>query len=294
MPTELCEPQWRARRKAHATRVDAWVKPYLDRRGRGISHPVDDFLFTYYSHPPAALRRWHPGVGVILTGTGADEFRTFTGYAVDDFGAQVDPVLAKTRRDRTAWIRDHLQATAARLPMLSCFGLHEWAMVYRQQPHDLRHPAYPLRLGADGTNAVVESHRITCTHFDAFRFFTGPARPLNVISPTRETRRANEQPGCLHAAMDCYKWAYKLAPLAPSELVADCFELAREVRQVDMRAAPYDLRSLGVEPIPIETAEGKAVYIAHQRDFVKRSSRMRARLLDMCDLLLGAGERIDA
>ena len=31
--------------------------------------------------------------------------------------------------------------------------------------------------------------------------------------------------------MDLYKWAYKLSPLVPSELVADCFELAREIRR---------------------------------------------------------------
>ncbi len=93
-----------------------------------------------------------------------------------------------------------------------------------------------------GTDDVVESHRITCTHFDAFRFFTDEARPLNLLQPTREvSSSSNEQPGCLHASMDVYKWAYKLAPLTPSELVADCFELARDVRQVDMQAAPYDL-----------------------------------------------------
>ena len=39
-----------------------------------------------------------------------------------------------------------------------------------------------------------------------------------------------EQPGCLHANMDLYKWAFKLAPFAPAELVADCFALARDIR----------------------------------------------------------------
>ena len=27
---------------------------------------MHDFLFTYYSQRPAALRRWHPGFGVVL------------------------------------------------------------------------------------------------------------------------------------------------------------------------------------------------------------------------------------
>ena len=80
-----------------------------------------------------------------------------------------------------------------------------------------------------------------------------PARPLNRLQPTRETVPALEQRGCLHANMDLYKWAFKLAPLTPAELTADCFELARDIREVDMRASPYDLRSLGYGPIAIET-----------------------------------------
>ncbi len=58
-----------------------------------------------------------------------------------------------------------------------------------------------------------------------------------------------------------------------------------------MQAAPYDLSPLGVEPIRIETAAGKAVYVAHQRDFAARSSQLRSRLLTSCDAILGAGHR---
>ena len=49
--------------------------------------------------------------------------------------------------------------------------------------------------------------------------------------------------------MDLYKWAYKCAPLSPSELVADCFALARDIRALDMRASPYDLADLGYPPV---------------------------------------------
>ena len=75
----------------------------------------------------------------------------------------------------------------------------------------------------------------------------------------------------------------------PSELSLDCFELAREVRELDMRASPYDLRELGVEPVRIETSEGKAEYVAAQRAFSGRAQALRARLVDACDELLGAG-----
>ncbi len=290
MPNVLTEAEWHERRRAHESRVDAWVAPHRERRSRGISHPVEDFLFTYYSYRPATLRRWHPGAGTVLTGPGVAEFASVKGYVVDGGRAMVDARLGGDRVKAIGWIRTMLASTASRPATFGCFGLHEWAMVYRQPPAALRHVAFPLRLGATATDDVVESHRISCTHFDAFRFFTEPARPLNVIQPTRESQPLNDQPGCLHAAMDCYKWAYKLSPFTPSELVADCFELAREVRQVDMRAAPYDLSSLGVEPIRIETAEGKQQYAAAQRDFAERSAPLRQRLIEVCERLLAPSE----
>jgi hypothetical protein len=99
-----------------------------------------------------------------------------------------------------------------------------------------------------------------------------------------------EQPGCLHANMDLYKWAYKLSPAIPSELTADCFDFAREVRELDMRAAPYDLRPLGYEPVEIETPEGKATYVVAQRDFGARAQVLRHRLIDACDRLFAAAD----
>ena len=78
--------------------------------------------------------------------------------------------------------------------------------------------------------------------------------------------------------MDLYKWAMKLAPGIPSELVMDCFELARELRVLDMRASPYDLRELGYEPIAIETADGRAAYVRAQRRYAERGQSLRARL----------------
>ena len=87
--------------------------------------------------------------------------------------------------------------------------------------------------------------------------------------------------------MDLYKWAFKLAPFTPSELTADCFALARDIREVDMRASPYDFRPLGFAPIPIETADGRARYEAHQRDFADRSQPLRTRLIAVFERLLG-------
>jgi hypothetical protein len=283
---------WTERARAHAERVDVWVQPHLARRLRGEKHPVHDFLFTYYSQRPAALRRWHPGYGVRLAD--APEYDARRGY-VD--GA-VSPAHLDSQRPVVQRIRDLLAATLSRPANLGCFGLHEWAMVYRGNPassgaeNAMRHD-WPLRLGGTATDQVVESHRIGCSHFDAFRFFTEPARGLNTLHPGRDDRVAFEQPGCLHAGMDLYKHTFRLTPLIPSELVADAFALAWDIRILDMRAAPYDFTGVVLDPdgepwapVPIETAEGKAAYAAAQRRFAERGAPIRQRLIAECDRLL--------
>ncbi|PWU51335.1 3-methyladenine DNA glycosylase [Micromonospora globispora] len=273
---------WQARRRAHEERVDAWLTPHLARRRSGVKHPVEDFLFTYYSHRPAQLRRWHPGAGVVLRDADPAEFGR--DYRATTAGLTVDTDAVRARRaEPIDWIRRLLKATAGRPAQFGCFGMHEWAMVYRQTQEEVRHNAWPLRLSPADTAAVVEERGVRCSHFDAYRFFTAPARPLNVLTPSREAQHALEQPGCLHANMDIYKWAYKLCPLVPSELVADCFALAREIRALDMRASPYDLADLGYPPVQVETPEGRAEYAAAQRSFAERAAPLRARLLAAID-----------
>src|SRR5699024_8526734 len=159
--------------------------------------------------------------------------------------------------------------------------MHEWAMVYRTR--QVRHQQVPLRLGAEGTDEVVRAHPLRCTHFDAFRFFTDDAVPRNEQPLDRASQLQREQPGCLHANMDTYRVAMKLGPAAPGELLLDCFELAWDIRELDMRASPYDLRAWGYEPVPIETPEGKATYVAAQRGFTRRSNELRHRLLAAID-----------
>ncbi|WP_295700367.1 3-methyladenine DNA glycosylase [Lapillicoccus sp.] len=287
MPEVLPLPVWRERERAHAARIDAATAGHRTRRDDGRKHPVEDFLFSYYSHRPAALRRWHPGSGVVLEEAAATERAGWRFSLVEDNRVTLDLDAFLAARGRTvSFIRDLLTRTLDRKPHLGCFGLHEWAMVYRQDEDQLRHAEWPLRLGTADTDAVVESQRVACSHFDAFRFFTEPARPLNTVVPTRDSQVALEQPGCLHAGMDVYKWAYKLTPAVPSELVADCFDLARDIRLFDMRAAPYDLAELGVVPVPIETASGRAAYVEAQRGFAERSQALRARLVAVCDRLL--------
>jgi hypothetical protein len=166
---------------------------------------------------------------------------------------------------------------------LNCFGLHEWAMVYRTP--DIRHDQVPLRLGAVATDAVVESMPLRCSHFDAYRFFTEPAAPRNAQRLSRASQVASEQPGCVHANMDLYKWCYKLGPLVPSELLMNCLALAADARALDMRASPYDLADYGITPIAIEDAAGRTEYVRCQRDIARRAAPLRETLLDWCERL---------
>ncbi len=283
----LSESAWLARRDAHETRVQVWLGPHQARAARGEKHPVYDFLFNYYAFRPAWLRRWSPGPDIALAGGAAREFLRRPEYRETSDGVIADPAsLRPSRREFVAWLRDLLAVMRERPPFFGCFGLHEWAMVYRQTPDEIRHQAHPLRFSRDELAQIVEAQPVCCTHFDAFRFFTPAARPLNRLQPARATVPAHEQRGCLHANMDLYKWAFKLAPFTPSELIADCFELARDIREVDMRASPYDLRALGFEPIAIETPAGRSEYERRQRSFTVRGEPLRERLIALCDRLL--------
>lgn len=279
----LTETEWRARESAHLARVREWTLPHRQRRQRGEKHPVMDFLFTYYSFKPAKLERWQPGPGVALEN--GEEFLRRSGFTRCPEGVVSDELPAK-RRDTAEFVLTLLEATASRTAKLGCFGLHEWAILYRTGPGDVRHAGWPLRLGHEGTDEVVESMPVRCTHHDAFRFFTDDARPLNHHQPARTDQVSMEQPGCLHVNMDLFKWSYKLDPYVPAELVADCFDLAARVRELDMRASPYDLSALGYEPVRIETPEGRAEYVREQRAFADESAALRTRLAEVCRTLL--------
>jgi hypothetical protein len=278
--TVLSTSDWTARRAAHVSRVRSWTDPLRERRSTGTRHPVLDFLFTYYSHRPTRLLRWHPGPGVVLAD--ADAYLRWPAYRPVPGGVTLGPV-PPARLPTVRFVRSLLAATAGRAPWFGCFGLHEWAMVYRSD--SVRHESWPLRLGTAGTDEVVESMTVRCTHFDAFRFFTPAARPHNTVQPTRADQADLEQPGCLHAGMDLYKWAYKLDPFAPSDLVVDCFELAHDIRVLDMCASPYDLSELGYAPVPIETAAGRSEYVRQQARFTERAAPLRARLIELCEVL---------
>jgi hypothetical protein len=277
-PIRLSAAEWCERATAHRVRAERWTVPAKDRRARRASHPVEDFLFIYYPFAFAKLEQWHPGPGVALEGATAERFSE-KHYREENGARWLDPSkLIGKERQRLQWTLELLEATRGRTPNFACHGLHEWAMVYRGE--EVRHATTTkLRLPQVDIDDLVESRPIACSHFDAFRFFAKEARPLNRLQPSLMDRPEFEQPGCVHANMDLYKWAVKASPWVPSELVLDCFEQAMALRDLDMRASPYDLRAWGLEPVKIETAEGRREYETRQRALAATSAVLRERLI---------------
>ena len=263
------------------------VEPHLVRRSHHKADPVYDFLFEYYSFRPSYLRKWSPGFGVTLENATIIDFPQQDNFVATPEGLtlgvhRIEPHFA----DRTRWIRDMLIATQERPAHFGCFGLHEWAMLYRTT--DPRHAHVKLRVSPSELATVVENGPMNCTHFDAFRFFTPQAKPLNAKPLTRDDMNLSEQRGCLHANMDVYRWAFKRYPWISSNLIMDAFELAMEIRLLDMAASPYDLLEEGVKPVRIETLDGRSEYLEQQKSFSDRAYHLRATLIEAYDGLLKA------
>jgi hypothetical protein len=275
---------WGVQREGYLARVRPQAEDRGRRSARRERHPVYDFLFEYYSFRPAHLLRWTPGFGVTLDGAARDDIAW--SEFVECEGGMTLPAseFPEHRVSYLRWAVEHLAAVLEREPSFACMGLHEWAMVYRDP--NVRHPYVPLRLARDEIDAVVDSQALLCTHYDAFRFFTREATPRNRWELTRAATTDHDQPGCIHANMDLYRFAYKIAPFCPSDIVADAFEVALAAREVDMRASPYDLSGYGFAAIPVETRAGREEYVELQRAIAARARPVRERLLEVYRRLL--------
>jgi hypothetical protein len=276
-PAAVPSTVWQHRAWLHRERVQPWIAPYLDQKSRQAEHPVYDFLFQYYSFRPAQLARWSPGPDVAIAADRIEDLPGSLKWWEPAGGGWRLIAFPSARHEYLDWATRFLEATSVREPNFCCFGLHEWAMVYRER--SIRHSEIPLRLDRSRIASVVDTQNLVCTHFDAFRFFTEPAQKRNQTVLHRETAIEMDQTGCIHVNMDLYRFCYKIAPWIESELLADAFELARFAREIDMRASPYDLRAIGFEPIYIETPDGRAEYVRLQRKIYERARPIRHRVL---------------
>lgn len=281
---ELTRPKWQVLRVAHREIVLPWITPRLERRSRQESHPVDDFLFEYYPISTNRLLTWHPGINKTLQAL-ADDVSDFpeTSYRYvpgsdGQFGAlEISQGWLAKNQGPALLLKDFLATTYSRTLRSGCFGLHEWAMVLGA--NEVRHEKWPLRLSQTQIQATIDEVGLRCTHFDAFRFFTPVAAPLNPLQLTRIDQTEVEQPGCLHANMDLYKHAQRFAPIFGSDLVRQSFQLARDIRSVDMQVAPYDLAELGVIPIRVETQTGRDTFAELQVEFAGRAQQLRLEMI---------------
>lgn len=293
-PVVLTTAEWQACAQAHRERVQPYTTAHRERRARGEAHPVHDFLFTYYSYSTGRLETWHPAPDVALEDSPAARARFREPVYVATDGVLTRPAhrLSATKRERLHDTLTLLRRTQERAAQFGCFGMHEWAMVYGG--HDIRHAGVAsLRLPQREIDAFVESRPVVCSHFDAFRFFAPAARPLNRLPLAYETRYDAEQPGCIHANMDLYRWAYTAMPWVGSDLLVECFELALALRDLDMQAGPYDLRAFGVSPVCIETAAGRDEYQRRQRELSAHASVLRERLIAVLEGVLAMPRTVD-
>ncbi len=283
----LTTSEWQQRATQHRERVQRYTQSHRARQSRRESHPVYDFLFQYYPYSAAKLEAWHPAPHEALEDSqqaracfGSAPYRAVDGVITRDADA-----LSTVVRQRFSDVLRLLTATHDRAPNFACFGMHEWAMVYGG--HEVRHAEIaPLRLAQQEVDALVSSHPVACSHFDAFRFFAPDAQPMNRVQLNRSTVYEHEQPGCIHANMDLYRWAYTCMPWIGSEVLWQCFALAAELRLLDMQASPYDLRAFGCTPVRVETAEGRDEYQRRQRELSARASVLRQELIDVIRGLL--------
>lgn len=273
------ESLWLVRKQKYVESLEVIVNAHQLRSLNNEKHPIVDFLFEYYHFKPAKLLSWSPGIGVTLAGTQALTFLSSKHFCESSSGVYVNPCrFPEQRMVGLNWVINLLESTHARKPGFGCFGLHEWCMVYEKS--DVRHAQLPLRLPHAQIREVVENSAVQCTHYDAFRFYSESAKQYNRLALKRTDMATHEQPGCLHANMDLYRWAYKFHPWLASELIADTFLLALKIRETDMRASPYDVSDYTQLPtIKIESKQGKDEYAVLQRDYYTRAQTLRKRLL---------------
>jgi len=215
------------------------------------------------------------------------------------------------------WYQSLLQQTLAATPILHCYGLHEWAMQYQpttekvskdnQLPPSSKYQSHlKLRVSQTTLNETVESNTLVCSHVDAWKFFAKEALVQNEfgrhknfhqsstqIPPTPEQRStqilALEQPACVHTSMDLLKIALKLGPFCDPHLFQKILGLTIQARSLDVAASPYDAKTqYGIEPIPIETLEGRNEYKRKQLQLMKEATPIRRDLLQNYNIFLSA------
>lgn len=277
-------------------------------------HPIYNFLHRYYRYSTSDLLAYSPGLNVTLSCAAEDDIHVRewlhprflyrdTKHNTASYSLEIlrKSLTADKRlgREDLKHSLNVLISSNSRPPFFGCFGYHEWAMLYsggepaRQNngPGAMKkHQNLQLRLSQKQIDDVVESGPIRCTHYDAWRFFQPRAQTFNVANPlTRQNQSQYEQPGCIHANMDLFKYAYHLYPIVSSSLLHRALDIAIAARKMDMRASPYDCSEFEEcqdGPILVETKEGRAQYIREQESLFRAAAPVRQELMQLYSAVL--------
>eukprot|EP01041_Mallomonas_annulata_P005090 gene5090-10186_t len=284
--------------------------PEKQRHHLIATHPIYNFMHRYYRFSANDLKKYSPGLGVtfetpISTDTSdsnlfhprflqhdpISETSTYIPFNISHTGIHGWPTLLRSY--------DILTSTLKNKANYRCFGFHEWAMLYSGNSNKNNNENKEiiikkhqenlnLRISQEIINNVVESNQLYCTHFDAWRFFHKDAQILNHYNPIeRNTQSLYEQPACIHANMDLFKYAYQAYPLISSRLLLKTLKLAIKARIIDMRASPYDVSQYTeCNPhIEVEVEAGRKVYIHEQEKLASQGYDIRRELIEEYELI---------
>ena len=307
-PKILKRIEWQSKAEEHAKLIYNMVYPPSnqyendkERMHAVYGHPIYNFIHKYYSYSLKQISFYSPGMNILL-----EEVHTkndINHILSPDFFNSIDSNkslcngmyeiernnLSNKKRKKFERSRDILLRTSIAPPHFSCFGLHEWAMLAKGDGKENKHQTLPLRVPQNVIDKMVQSKgALRCTHFDAFRFFHPDVTALNDVQLSRSNQLDTEQPGCVHATMDLFKYAYELYPLISADTLRDCLQVSLDARHIDMRASPYDCSTVeGVgDPIKIETAVGRKQYASEQEVLYKKSAPIRLELLRAYEAVL--------
>lgn len=280
----LPKDEWLRAKNSFTEQLSPFISYHRDIREKGLKHPVYDFLFSYYSFSRGQLLRWSPGASVGLEADSINELDWSEFFISKGSYFLIDKSLFPLRRKPyLTWAINYLRGISSKPPVFHCFGLHEWAMLYNY--NEKKHSELNLRVSNEILDETLNSHQLSCTHYDAYRFFSPEAVPKNKWSLSREEVCRFDQPACIHVNMDLYKFGYKIAPFISSDLLFKLFQLALKAREIDMRASPYDLTDYGFYPIKIETKEGREEYVRAQKALFEEGRGLREELIEVYEFL---------
>ena len=262
-PRVLPADSWRESQTAHEARVDALIRGHLDRARRCRSAPGRGLPLHLLLPAARAAAPLAPGRSGRAAGGRAASGPAWRFHRVVDRTAssRVDvarlprPTRGTPARARPAPAgRDRVAAGPVRLLRAARVG--DGLPPGRRA---VRHAGCRCGSGAAGTDAVVESHRIRCSHYDAFRFFTaaGARRGTRCSRPGTARSRSSSPAACTRRWTSTSGRTSCCPRRAQSSWWSTPSSSPATIRELDMRASPYDLTALGLRPRPDRDARGQ-------------------------------------